>query len=86
MVLKSRKFWATVIGVGSVLALHLTGNGLPLDVVVDALKWLVGVFVAATAIEDGLKGGNVDKLADTLVTTMERRAIQRGGPEMRSRN
>lgn len=85
MVLKSRKFWATLIGVASVVLLHFTGAGLPLEAVADVLKWLVGVFVAATAIEDGLKGGKVEKIAEALFHTMERRA-ERHGPELRSRN
>lgn len=86
MVLKSRKFWATVLGVASVLVLHFGGAGLPLEAVADALKWLVGVFVAATAIEDGLKGGRVDKVADAFMHTMERRGGAMPGPSMRSRD
>ena len=54
MVLRSRKFWATVLGVALVAAAHL-GYELPVESAVEALQWLVGVFVAATAIEDGLK-------------------------------
>lgn len=85
MVLKSRKFWATVLGVVSVLGLHFGGAGLPLESVADVLKWLVGVFVAATAIEDGLKGGRVDKIGETFFT-MERRGGGMSGPSMRSRD
>lgn len=86
MILKSRKFWATLLGVVSVLGLYFFGRGLPLESVVDALKWLVGVFVAATAIEDGLKGGQVDRIADRIFHTMEQRTASRHGPELRSRN
>lgn len=52
--IQSRKFWASLIGFVSVLMVHLTGEGLPVDELVAAIVTIVSVFVGATALEDGL--------------------------------
>ena len=52
--LKSRKFWASFLGLAGVLTLHFAGVGLPVDVLVDAIVVIIGLFTVSTALEDGL--------------------------------
>ena len=52
--LKSRKFWASFIGLAGVLVLHFTGADLPVDTLVDAIVAIVGLFTVSVALEDGL--------------------------------
>ena len=54
--LKSRKFWASLLGLVAVFVLQFTGQEIPEELLVDAIVAIVGVFVAATALEDGLRG------------------------------
>lgn len=52
--LKSRKFWASFIGLGGVLTLHFTGSDLPVETLVNAIVAIIGLFTVSTALEDGL--------------------------------
>ena len=53
--LKSRKFWGGVVGLASVLAVNFFGaQELPVDELVNAIVLIVSVFIASTALEDGL--------------------------------
>jgi uncharacterized membrane protein len=55
MLLRSRKFWGSIIGLVSVLAVTFLGaQELPVEALVDAIVLIVSVFVASTALEDGL--------------------------------
>lgn len=52
--LKSRKFWASFVGLISVFVLHFLNVDLPTEVLVDAIVVIVGLFTVSTALEDGL--------------------------------
>ena len=53
--LASRKFWASVIGLVSVLLVNFLGEEpLPVEDLVNAVMIVVAVFVGSTALEDGL--------------------------------
>jgi 4-hydroxybenzoate polyprenyltransferase len=55
MLLRSRKFWGSVVGLVSVLVVTFFGaQELPVEALVDAIVLIVSVFVASTALEDGL--------------------------------
>lgn len=52
--LRSRKFWASFVGLIAVFVLYLTGVDLPVEVLVDAIVVIIGLFTVSTALEDGL--------------------------------
>lgn len=52
--LKSRKFWASLLGLSGVLTLHFTGTELPVETLVNAIVAIVGLFTVSVALEDGL--------------------------------
>ena len=54
--LTSRKFWASLLGLGGVLSVHFGYRELPVEDLTNAILTLVAVFVGATAVEDGLRG------------------------------
>lgn len=56
MLIRSRKFWASLVGLAAVLILHFTGQDIPTETIVDAIVAIIAVFVGATALEDGLRG------------------------------
>ncbi len=51
--LASRKAWAGVVGMVTTLALWATGE-IDAARAVDALTWVVGIFIGAVALEDGM--------------------------------
>lgn len=53
-VLQSRKFWAACIGLVLILVTTWGQEPYPTDAVVTAIMGVVGAFIAATALEDGL--------------------------------
>ncbi len=52
--LKSRKFWASLLGLAGVITLAFTGTDIDVEVLIDAIVLIVGFFVGSTALEDGL--------------------------------
>lgn len=54
-VLQSRKVWAGLLALALTLALWLLGE-LEGAEVVEAVTWVVGIFMGAVALEDGLRG------------------------------
>jgi hypothetical protein len=52
--LKSRKFWASFLGLASVIVVFMTGHELPVETLVNAIVAIIGLFTVATALEDGL--------------------------------
>lgn len=53
--LKSRKFWLSLVGLASVVYVAVTGRDeLPVDALVDAIVTIVTVLVGSIALEDGL--------------------------------
>lgn len=59
--LKSRKFWATLIGLITIMG-YGNYHGVPPEKIVDAIMVLVGIFTGSVAVEDGLS--NMNKPAD----------------------
>ncbi len=62
--LKSRKFWAAVISIVSVLGAYYTDQSASLDVgkIVDAIVTIGAVYIGSVALEDGLsKSFLIDK-------------------------
>lgn len=53
-VLTSRKFWASVLGVVSVIGLALGYDELPADQAADLIVKIIAVYVGSIAVEDGL--------------------------------
>lgn len=53
-VLKSRKFWASLIGLVSVLLVASGYAELPDETLVDAIVTIVGIYVGSVAFEDGM--------------------------------
>lgn len=54
-VLQSRKVWAGLLALGVTLGLWSLGE-LEGAEVVEAMTWVVGIFMGAVALEDGLRG------------------------------
>lgn len=54
-VLQSRKVWAGLLSLALTLALWQLGE-LEGAEVVEAMTWVVGIFMGAVALEDGLRG------------------------------
>lgn len=52
--LKSRKFWASLLGLVGVIVLAFTGQDVDVEILIDAIVLIVGFFVGSTALEDGL--------------------------------
>lgn len=52
--LQSRKFWASLIGLVSVLFVAFGMPELPDEVMIDAIVKIIGVYVGSVAVEDGL--------------------------------
>lgn len=53
--LKSRKFWISVVGLISVIYVAVTGRDeLPVEALVDAIVVIITVLVGSIALEDGL--------------------------------
>lgn len=50
--LRSRKFWLSLVGLISVVWVALGNEELPVEQLVDAIVTIVGVLVAAIAAED----------------------------------
>lgn len=50
--LRSRKFWLSLVGLISVVWVALGNDELPVESLVDAIVTIVGVLVAAIAVED----------------------------------
>lgn len=66
-VLKSRKFWAAVIGLVAIFwTAYQSGTSLDPDTVVNAILGIVAAFIGATALEDGLSNRNA---TTTTLTT-----------------
>jgi hypothetical protein len=55
LVLQSRKVWAGLLALGLTLGLWHLGE-LEGAEVVEAMTWVVGIFMGAVALEDGLRG------------------------------
>jgi len=55
--LKSRKFWATLVGLVTVLG-YGSYHGVPPEKIVDAIMVLIGAFTGSVALEDGLSNMN----------------------------
>lgn len=53
-VLKSRKFWASLIGLAAVIIAALGLPELPEDKLIDAIVTIITVYVGSIAVEDGL--------------------------------
>lgn len=53
-VLKSRKFWASLIGLVSVLLVAFGLPELPDETLIEAITTIVGIYVGSVALEDGL--------------------------------
>lgn len=54
-VLQSRKAWAGLLALGVTMGLWFLGE-LEGSEVVEAMTWVVGIFMGAVALEDGLRG------------------------------
>ena len=57
LLLKSRKFWAALLGIVGVVLVQVVG--LPeasAELVTNAIMAIIGAFVIGTALEDGLRG------------------------------
>jgi len=50
--LRSRKFWVSLVGLGAVAWVASGGGEVPEEKLVEAIVTIVGVFVGSTAIED----------------------------------
>lgn len=69
-VLQSRKFWSAAIGLIAILYMSLVnGAELDPDTVVTAIMGIVGAYMGATALEDGLTNHNAT--TTTLTTPSE---------------
>jgi hypothetical protein len=54
-VLKSRKFWASLVGLAAVIVLYASGQVLDEETIVNAIVAITGIFVGSTAIEDAAR-------------------------------
>ncbi len=53
-VLRSRKFWASLIGLVSVILVALGYAELPEEKIIDAIVTIIGIYVGSVAFEDGM--------------------------------
>ena len=55
--LKSRKFWAAVLGVVGVILVDVAGlDAASAELIVQAIMAIAAAFILGTALEDGLRG------------------------------
>jgi hypothetical protein len=55
LALQSRKVWAGLLGLGVTLCMWWLGE-IDGPAAVEALSWVVGIFIGAVALEDGMVG------------------------------
>lgn len=53
-VLRSRKFWASIVGLVSVLLVAFGLPELPDETLINAIVTIIGIYVGSVAVEDGL--------------------------------
>ena len=57
LLLKSRKFWAAILGVVGVLLVEVAGlSAESAELVTQAIMAIIATYILGTALEDGLRG------------------------------